>query len=495
MTESTCPDCSATLPEGSSFCPVCGRALGAKERVAPAGRGSSGWTEFLDQAWDFFASTKVASVLIVIIAAASIVGTLIEQESLYQDWRPPELYYPVRYGEFLGNLYMRLGLTHAYSSLWFALLILLLVVNLIIGSLNRLIPLLRMLRNPQVWKLPHFLRRQEVVVELAGDLTEAEQKLKKAGYRVLRDRECLYADRGRLSRYGPYVIHVGLLLVCFAAFSKALPGWDVSKDVWIPDGQTIKVPGEEFAITNHKFTMETYPSGMPSRFVTDAAIVENGQEVLRQPIEVNHPLAYKGWEIYQASFRQEPGIAQLKVIAAPSGQAVHTISFDLRQPEPEYPIGDKVKMVVQSYFHDFQIDPETQQGSNASFEVRNPVLFAEFVTADTEQLLGRVALIIMAKEAEPVYEGPVYLQVGDVQTRWFTALKLHKDRTTPYMYTGLAVVMLGMMITFFLFHWQVWVREEGGRLLIGARAHKNRFGLKQEMRRLFGRIHGEENAV
>lgn len=491
MSDAVCPECGANPPVGSDFCPACGQALGEQERPRPSGPVAGGWIPFLDKTWDFFASTKVAAVLITVIATAAILGSLIEQETLYQDWRPPAMYYPVRYGPFWGPLYMNLGLTHAYSSIWFAALILLLVVNLVIGSLNRLIPLMRMLAHPQVWKLPHFLHRQEVIVEAEGGLSEARTALKRAGYRVREDRECLYADKGRPSRYGPYVIHVGLLLVCFAAFSKALPGWDLSKDVWIPDGQTVKVPGEDFAITNHKFTMETYPNGAPSRFATDASILDGGKEVFRGVIEVNHPITHGGWEIYQSSFREEPGFAYIKIMSAASKQPAATIAFDLRQPEAEYPIGDRLKMVVRSYYHDFTIDPATEQGTNASYEVKNPVLLAEFLTTDREALVGRTALIIMAPDAEPVFEGPIYLEVDRVEKRWYTALKLHRDHTVPFMYAGLAVVMLGMMMTFFLFHWQVWIREENGALLIGAKAHKNRYGLKQELQRLFGKSEGE----
>ncbi|MBP2016816.1 cytochrome c biogenesis protein [Symbiobacterium terraclitae] len=453
--------------------------------------GPSPWVVLLDRTWDFFASTKVASVLIVLIAAASILGTLIEQESLYQDWRPPYLYYPDRYGEFWGNLFMRLGLTHTYSSVWYAALILMLVISLIICSLHRLVPLHRQLVRPQVWKLPHFLRKQQVVLEAGVSLGEAESRLNRAGYRIWRDRECLYAEKGRLSRYGPYILHIGLLVVCFAAFAKALPGWDESQDVWIPDGQTVKVPGTDFAITNHQFTIELYENGMPSRYATDASILVEGQEVVRKTIEVNKPLSYGGWDIYQASWREEPGVAHLRLVHAETGQVVTRIPFDLRDPAPEYPIeGTNLKVAVRTYLHDFMLDPETNQPTNASYEVRNPVVMAEVVTADTEQVLGRVALVILG-DVPAVYAGPYYLEVERVDTRWYTALKLHQDKTVPYMYAGLAVVFIGMLITFFIFHWQVWVREENGGVLIGARAYKNRFGLTREIQRLFGAPQGE----
>jgi cytochrome c biogenesis protein len=458
------------------------------ERPKQTGRTSGGWIEFLDRTWDFFASTKVAAVLIVLLALASMSGSLIEQDHLYQDWRPPALYYPERYGPFWGNLYMKLGLTHAYSSLWFATIVLLVVISLIICSLHRLIPLHKMLTHPQVWKLPHFITRQDVTAEMAEPLETVEAKLKRRGFKVIRDRECLYGDRGRLSRYGPYIIHIGLLIVAFAAISKAVPGWNETRDVWIPDGSTVKVPDTNFAITNYKFTMEFYPNGAPARYATDAGLVVDGKETRRQTIEVNHPLSYQGWDMYQTSFRQEPGIAHMTV-ATEGGQAVKQIDFDLRDPQTEYPVTDSIKLVVRSYFHDFMIDKATQQPANASFEVKNPVMMGDFVD-EKGNTVGRIALAIL-DQGKSAYQGPFIIKVGDVDTRWYTALKLHKDKTVPFMFGGLGVIMLGMYITFFMFHWQVWVREEDGKLLIGARAYKNKFGLKQEIRRLVGTPQGE----
>lgn len=492
MALEACPICNASLPQHSHFCPTCGRALGDVERPRTT-RNTGGWVEFVDRCWDFFASTKVAWVLIGLVGVASIAGSLIEQEGLYQDWRPPEMYYPDRYGEFWGPLFMKLGLTHAYSSVWYVTLILLCVINLIIGSLHRLVPLQRMLTNPQVWKLPHFIRRLEVVYEFGGCLEAMERKLKSMGYKTVRDRECVYGDRGRLSRYGPYVIHVGLLVIAFAAFAKAIPGWDISRDVWIPDGDIAKVTDTNFAIQNHRFTMELYPTGMPKRYATDASILVDGQEVKRQTIEVNAPLAYDGWEIYQASWRQELGDASVSVWDAATRVKVGDFTVDPRRPEAEYRLNNHLTLVVDSFYTDFTIDPETYLPTNASFELKNPVLMGRFVEGERE--VGQVGLMIAAKGRSPIFEGKYYLEADKVETRWYTALKLHKDRTTPYMFAGLGIVLAGMAMSFFLFHDQVWVREEDGKILLGARANKNKYRLKREFQRLFGAPQGEGTNV
>lgn len=480
-----CITCGAALPAESHFCPKCGEAQGAIERPRPVQTKSlaEGWTEFLDKAWDFFASVKVAWVLIILIAVASIAGTLIEQESLYNDWRPPELYYPVRYGPTWGPLFMKLGLTHAYSSLWYVTLVILLVVSLIICSFHRLVPLHRMLTRPQVWKLPHFIRRQDVVIEQTGSLAEAEAKLKKRGYKVLRDRECLYADRGRISRYGPYIIHIGLIIVAFAAFSKALPGWDETRDVLIQDGQTVKVPDTNFALTNEKFTVEFFENGAPKRYATDLVVSEHGETRATTTVEVNKPFAWAGWEIYQSSWLEEPGIAHLQVINAIDKSVLTRVAIDLRKPEASYPLPGGFSLAVRDYLHDFQLDPETQQAVNGSYEVKNPVFRVEFLDPNAN-VIGVAAHVVFSNEP-PVYSGPLYLQTEKIDPKFFTGLKLHRDRTAPFMFGGLFVVLGGLAITFFLFHFQVWVREENGLILLGGRAYKNTYGLRQEIHRLF----------
>ncbi|HEY8347318.1 MAG TPA: cytochrome c biogenesis protein ResB [Symbiobacteriaceae bacterium] len=486
--ETACAACGRMGPAGSQYCPWCGWALSGQQPHRRAAE--DGWGRFLERCWAFFASTRVGAALLILLALASVVGSLVEQEGTYPDWRPPELYYPDRYGPFWGPLLMKLGITHTYTSVWYIALVLLLVISLIVASLHRLIPLHRSLRNPRVWKLPHFLRRQDVVAEVTGDLESLSARLRRRGYRVLRDRECLYADKGRISRYGPYVIHAGLLIICFAAFAKAIPGWDESRDVWVPDGHTVMVPGTDFAITNHGFTMELYPNGMPSRYATDAAIVVDGQEVLRQTIEVNRPLSYGGWEIYQASWREEPGTVHIHVLAEGMDRPLATLAVDLRQPEKQYPVTDRLSMEIVAYYHDFALDPETGEPVNASYEVRNPALLVQFVDHSLGKVVGRAGLLVFSRE-EPLHEGPLKLAVDRVDIRRYSALKLARDRTVPYMYAGLAVMMAGMILTFYFHHWQVWVREEDGRLLVGARAYRNKFGLRRELARLLDKREGE----
>ncbi len=509
-----CPDCGTSLPGLPGevrFCPVCGTAQteDAAAAVRPVAAGSTValsrparptlWEEYLDAAWDFFASTKMATILIFLIAVASIIGSLVEQESLYQDWRPPEQYYPMRYGQVLGPLLMRLGFTHAYTSVWYVTMMYILVVSLVICSLQRLVPLHRALIKPTIERHLGFISRQEVTVRLPGAEPDAlaplAGALRRRGFRVWREGQGLHADRGRLSRYGPYIIHIGLIVAALAAASKSLPGWDITRDMWVPDGQTVTIPGTKLAIRSERFVLEEHENGMPKLYKTEAVLIDNGQEVLRHDIRVNHPLKYQRWEVYQASYMAEPGLAAFEVKKTDGDTTIGTVQIDLKDPAPTYDLGAGYRARVEEYYPDFDVDPKTGQPFNRSREILHPVFRLSILDAQG-QIVGAQALPVGVRPGEwellpRIGQGPLYLNQTGVQMRWFSGLKAHKDLSIPYMFGGLAIIMLGMWITFFVFHRQVWALETPEGVILGARTNKNRYGLVQEIRKLAAALGGE----
>lgn len=90
--------------------------------------------------------------------------------------------------------------------------------SLVICSLDRVLPLYKALSRQQIRKHRRFLTRQKVVLvtKVAEDpevwTARAVQPLKKQGYRVFTDGGALLAEKHRFSRWGPYVIHIGLIV-------------------------------------------------------------------------------------------------------------------------------------------------------------------------------------------------------------------------------------------------------------------------------------------
>jgi len=91
----------------------------------------------LDKFRDVFASVKLTVVVLILLAATSVVGTLIPQNA------DPALYMRA-YGEFAYRMMHALGIFDMYYSWWFQTLIGILTVNITICTIKRW---------PVIWKI------------------------------------------------------------------------------------------------------------------------------------------------------------------------------------------------------------------------------------------------------------------------------------------------------------------------------------------------------
>ncbi len=86
--------------------------------------------------WQFFASVKLALVILCLIAITSIIGTVIPQKEAAE-------FYTSTYGPKMAQVFSILDIPDMYNSWWFLALLFLLGFNLIICSIDRF---------PGVWK-------------------------------------------------------------------------------------------------------------------------------------------------------------------------------------------------------------------------------------------------------------------------------------------------------------------------------------------------------
>src|SRR4030066_997910 len=96
----------------------------------------------VDRVVKFFTSIKLAIFIIIILAIAAIIGTIIEQN------QPLEKYRQI-YGDGTIRLFETLNLFDMYHSWWFLLLLVLFTVNLSCCTLDRLPRTVKVVRNPK----------------------------------------------------------------------------------------------------------------------------------------------------------------------------------------------------------------------------------------------------------------------------------------------------------------------------------------------------------
>src|SRR5690606_37734818 len=134
--------------------------------------------------------------------------------------RDPAVFYEAQYGIF-GLIYYQLGFHNLYSSVWYMILIALIGVSLVICSLDRFLPLYKALKIQKPKKHKTFLSRQRLYSESENvtdeELKLVKERLAKMRYNITEENGNLLAEKGRFSRWGPYVNHIGLIIILIAA--------------------------------------------------------------------------------------------------------------------------------------------------------------------------------------------------------------------------------------------------------------------------------------
>jgi cytochrome c biogenesis protein len=283
-------------------------------------RASNGLWEIdlLGRVWHFFTSVRIALVLILLLTAAVLAGTLIDQappsviadSTLYGQWLERVR---VRYGVWT-DVFDFLQLFNVFHTLWFRLLIALLTASIIICTINRWKGIWSTVFHTRVRMGDAFFQhaRFNASLDVALPAPAAAERVKRAlshsRYRVRTQADdgsiAIYADRNRFSRFGTFFSHLSLVLILVGAIIGGIWGFKDSEFI-VPEGTARELGlGTGISVELEHFTDEYYLEGPPKDFRSDLVIYENGQEVKRGTVRVNTPMSYKGIEFHQAFYGQ-----------------------------------------------------------------------------------------------------------------------------------------------------------------------------------------------
>jgi len=460
-------------------------------------QGAKPGKDLLDRTWDFFSSVRVATVLLFLIAVASIGGTLIEQEGMYSSSLPPEEFYPQRYGPVLGVLLLRTGMTHAYTSWWYLTLLFMIGASLVICSIERFVPLWRAVQQPNPAPDTGFVRRlkQQFAVPAASaesPYAKLAEVLRARRYLVIEQDGRLYADKGRWGRWGPYITHIGLILILIGAGMRAVPGAYMEQFIWVKDGEIVKVPGTDFYVESLGFEAEFYETGQPKSYRTHARVIDaDGNVVKTHTISLNEPLSYSRVELYQSSYYTDPGKAQVAVIDRATGAEVGQITINLSQPEREYTAGE-YRMAVLGYYPDFGLDADGKPTTRSS-RVTNPGMVLEVTPPDGEPFTTWFFPLYPSMEFDP--SNPVKFSTLSIDPVSTSGLKVKKDLGIPVIYLGLVVITFGAFATFYIAHRRYWAFTEDGVVIVGGWTNRNQGSFERETRQIAHLLDPERYAV
>lgn len=321
-------------------------------------RSPSLWLEFLG-------SMNLAITLLVMLSIASVVGTVLQQNQEFQS-------YIIKFGPFWHEVYNSLGLYDVYGAAWFMLVLLFLLISTgVCVSRNTPIFLKDMKQFSESLSL-NALKHQpnHTTFSMANDQIDTEKAetfLKSQGYRT---RIKSYEDgsvtvaglKGRLNRLGYFFSHISIIIICIGALmdgnlylkaaeifgdlkpeTRSVPLEEIDKNSWLStanysyrgsvnisegrDAEVLFLPYDDgylvqqlpFRIEVKAFRIHYYDNGMPKSYESDLLLyADDLEEPLEKTIEVNHPLYYKNFAIYQSSFGDGGSKVNLEVYALAS---------------------------------------------------------------------------------------------------------------------------------------------------------------------------------
>jgi len=520
-------ECGHINPEGTVLCEACGKPIEENQHIegndkkkllnmrydGSARRSQTYNRSIIDKTWSFFSSVKVGIWLIVIALIASALGTIFPQEIYIPAdavSRNPAIYYEDQFG-LLGKIYYQLGFHELYSSWWYMIIIALIGISLVICSIDRVVPLYRALKIQRAKRHETFINRQRLYseTEIVSDEEKGKviARLKKQRYKVRIEDGHVLAEKGRFSRWGPYVNHIGLIIILLAAILRMTPLLYLDDYVWVREGEQVVIPGTkgEYYIENKEFILETYDENderfndalkrvqgsIASNYQTNVIIYKQKEQslvgsepelekVVEDEIWMNNPLKFDGYTLYQAGYQQNEFMnMSFKVHETNDKEkkALGEFTIDLTSPESVYEFENGFRVEIGQYYPDYYLD-DGEPRSEAKHP-RNPAFVFFVYPPNTDK--PEVSFAGIGKNIDATGENQYKLGITDYEMRDVSGLSVRRDYTLPLFGLGALIFMIGVTQGMYWQHRRIWIHSKNGGILLAGHTNKNWFGVKQDI--------------
>jgi cytochrome c biogenesis protein len=421
----------------------------------------------LDRLWGLLTSMRFALVLILLLAALGVAGTLLVQAppgvlsdpDAKADWinqvRP-------KYGGWTGVL-DTLGLFAIFESIWFRLTAAALVVSTVACSIHRIPGMWKMAKYPHVSVgstfFDHAPQREAFILRGAprAALEQVESTFRRHHYRTIVEHDVaggaitLYADRFRWVPFAGLAGHLAIPVIVIGALVGALFGFRYPEFV-LAEGSTAAVPGNPGLTMQLVDFQDSYytTTGAPSDYVSDVVLYRDGTEVARQDVRVNDPLRYDGTSFYQSFYGPAASVA----VTDEAGTALFDDGVALawtaegNRRVGSFTIPDKGLTVW-----------VVGTGGSQDLVVRPGQMRVEVYRNDANATPVDSASLDPGTPA--VIDGLTFTFERELQ---FTGLSIARDPGTPIVWLGCALLFIGFVIRFTVPHRRIWVQiaRQGG---------------------------------
>ena len=452
--------------------------------------------DFVEKFWRLFVSVKLMVVLMALFAIAMAVNTFINPaESALVDIERGFADRP-----WIITLYRFFELYAPFKSWWFTSLILLLALNNLASSIERLPRIFIIVKNPTLRLTDKVLRgiRNKLTVP-RGELSaeSIEKELVAGGYRVQRVEEDgvthVFGERGAWTRFGVWVVHLALMVICFGGILGRMAGYEGTVDIpehagsatffreRLPDGTILKRPFDGYSIVCEDFHLDRFKDGAARRFASDLRVVDTrtGDTLLEKTIIVNDPLKWDNKTFYQATYQERPDLSHANVVITdPKSGESKTVRAT---PREAFTMGDaNVRYTVERFEQQFgELGPAVQvvreELPAGAAEGAKPKLSSFWVFQDYPEFDARRG-------------DRFHLKFEGLEPLFITGIQVGFDPGVFWINVGFFAMFAGLFVTFWTSHRRVWARIENDEVTFAGAAHRNKEQFKEQFDAFLGRL-------
>lgn len=450
----------------------------------------SGLARFYAATWQLFISLRVTVITLMVITAGCFVGMFFDQTRTYDEHVRQWATTPWKL-----QLFTFFEMYDVFASWWFGLFVVILLVNVVACSLERL---------PKIWldvwhPRPQLSDQQLLGIRhvwrgrvAEGERAKAEGLITKLlGGRAITSTggttRFTFAEKQRWGRFGVYVVHTGLVMILLGGIINGKTKMDGM--MMITEGTSARLvrlrgPGNlpyvvdlGFSVRCDDFRLKTFTNGAVMEYESDLSVIDPGapvNPVVKKKIEVNDPLEYAGYTFYQASYAPASGDQQVQLDVGPRGGQRRTHSLG---------IGDKLTLDDGTTFVPVEVIEEFA-GLGAAVRVQETSMGPS----------GPRTTSYVVFRAYPDFDREVRRGAFDVQFRGFdqqyaTGIQVGRVPWVPFIFTGFVVMFVGMAMAFLMSHRRYWARlAHAGdgklELVIAGAARRHQYAFAEEFGRL-----------
>lgn len=442
--------------------------------------------------WRLFTSVDFAVVQIIALSLLAVIGMTIKQLPTFA-FRSTGDYvlaiadlhrrYDGVFGKGIVDAMERLQLFHVFTSTWFTVGLIVLVISIIVCTLDRTPRLWRQSKDirvvqPAAFYDPELPDRAALSAVSAGDVRAA---LRRQRYRV-READVdgvryVYGDRHRWTKLATLLSHMGLILFLVAAVVTGQFGDE--RGLVVAEGESLTVqplgtPGL-LLVKNYRFEAPgLLETGRASDFTTDLGVFQNGVEIARKTIRVNDPLAIAGYTLHENGF----GPAPVLVISDLAGRLLWDGPVVMTDQAGGFPYGT---FAVPGRDLGLELLLQRQANGIGALIVLPYRVIGK--ASDGAPELERYAPIALTAGEARVPPGQNF-SVGLKRFSNFVILIAKRDPGQLIVLTAFILLIIGLSITFYLPRRRIWARlDPNGELRLVARSDRY-----VDVEREFGRL-------